>query len=206
MADDFTPLQYFGPTPSVGRRRSTPIGRWLIPLLLSVVWLALASWVCQPLCCRWYVRWLCPRQACNACGWLPFAWAGLVAALAWSAFVVLRNPTSIRPVPGGVIEIDPEEARDRIDIWYCPQELAVFVRERIVLQQRDPASIIRLKSAVTRWMDDRGVPIHLREVWMLGAMASALVMSPQEKELIRLTQQVNTPDSRLLSAWHKQRE
>nr|DAD57180.1 MAG TPA: hypothetical protein [Riboviria sp.] len=210
-------LRYFAPQPVVGRRSGLALRFWLAPLVFSCLLCFLLWRVCNPWCC-WEIRveyfgtWLfdlgqylpgCARRSCAACDW---AW--VATAICGAVVVFAAVAYSVRPArygrSTGVVELDPAAARTRIDTWYCPAELAAFVHERVYMVNRDAATLLRLKQAVTRWMDDRQVPWHLRPSWMAGALAAALVHSNEEVNLIRLAgAQRGTADARDLQVWHK---
>ena len=210
-------LRYFHVSPPSGRRTGLPLRFVVVPLVLCSLVCFLLWRVCNPWCCfevsvDYFVHfhfdfgpWLpgCARRSCEACQWAWVATAVHGAVCVFAAVAYALRPARYGRSTG-IIELDPSVAEPGPDVWYCPSELASFVRERMLMVNRDAAALLRLKQAVTRWMDDRQVPWHLRESWMTGAVAAALVVSPDERGLIRLAgHQRASLDARDLGVWHK---
>lgn len=115
---------------------------------------------------------------------------------AWLFIKATKNGRLEQPVPGCVepiMEIDPTAPPSGIDVWYCPQTLAASVRERIMLQERDHACLSRVRSIASRWMDDNEVDAGSRDIYMAGALAAALVVSPEEAALRAMGSRAPSP-------------
>lgn len=157
----------------------------------------------------------CPRTmlwAYRAAGWMHamnrLAYpVGAVAAL-WASYVVLRHliepppydaPPGCYPNGGPIIEITQEEAPNRSMVFACPAPLARMVQERVLLCERDPTLIQKVKSIASRWCDNEGLMGNERYSAINGAVAAALTVPINEQLVLQLAQShaVQTQHSRI---------
>lgn len=152
---------------------------------------------------QWSAAWYAIPAAANKameCGWhepsVFRAWYTLMSAWVqfWSGVLVVfslylgwrrvRCRTHPAPRPGCVEPV--ERITTESSYWYCPTTLAGVVRAAVCLQERDAACLGRVRNIAAKWMEDTNAPADRREAYTLGALAAALVLTPEEVELARL--------------------
>lgn len=147
----------------------------------------------------WYAMPAAANKAME-CGWnYPGPWRAVYSLMAdWMVFWALillalaillairrtRSRTHAAPRPGCVEPV--ERITTESSYWYCPSTLAGVVRAAVCLQERDAACLGRVRNIAAKWMEDTNAPLDRREAYTLGALASALVLTPEEIELARL--------------------
>lgn len=118
-------------------------------------------------------------------------------AIVWASYVVLRHmiepppyeaPPGCYPNGGPLIEIAQEEAPARSMVFACPAPLARLVQERVLLCERDPTLLQKVKSIASRWCDSTGVAGNERYAAINGAMAAALTVPINEQLVLQLAQ------------------
>lgn len=117
-----------------------------------------------------------------------------IAAI-WAAYVLARHvmepppyeaPEGVYPAGGPMIEIAPEEAPSREHVFACPVELARMAQERVLLCDRDPTIIQKVKTIASRWCDQRNLGPNERYNAIAGAVAAALTVPAVEQQVLRL--------------------
>lgn len=118
-------------------------------------------------------------------------------AACWLTYTVVRNmiepppyeaPPGCYPTGGPIVEISQEEAPNREMVFTCPAPLARLVQERVLLCERDPTIIQKVKSIASRWCDSAGLQGNQRYAAICGAVASALTVPVNEQLVLQLTQ------------------
>lgn len=146
----------------------------------------------------------CPRVmvwAYRAAGWFgamnKLARPVAAAAVVWTAYTVARHaiepppyeaPPGCYPNGGPIIEIAQEEAPKRSMVFACPAPLARLVQERVLLCERDPTLIQKVKSIASRWCDGEGLAGNQRYAAINGAVAAALTVPINEQLVLQLAQ------------------
>lgn len=118
-------------------------------------------------------------------------------ALAYAGWVVLRHitepppyeaPPGCYPSGGPMIEIAQEEAPQREMVFCCPGPLARRVQERVLLCERDPTIIQKVKSIAAKWCDDNNLNDNQRYTAICGAVAAAMTVPASEQLVLQLAQ------------------
>nr|QUS52781.1 hypothetical protein 1 [Mute swan feces associated tombus-like virus 4] len=113
----------------------------------------------------------------------------------WAGYVVARHvmepppyeaPEGVYPNGGPMVEIAPEEAPLREHVFTCPVELARIAQERVLMCDRDPTIIQKVKSIASRWCDTRNFGPNERYAAVAGAIAAALTVPAIEQQVLRL--------------------
>lgn len=125
------------------------------------------------------------------------AYPTMCCATVWLAYTVLRHaiepppydaPPGCYPSGGPIVEISQEEAPARELVFTCPAPLARLVQERVLLCERDPTIIQKVKSIASRWCDGAGLHGNQRYAAICGAVASALTVPINEQLVLQLSQ------------------
>nr|QJI53484.1 MAG: hypothetical protein [Riboviria sp.] len=121
----------------------------------------------------------------------------LACAAVWTGYVLARHaiepppyeaPPGTYPNGGPIIEITQEEAPNKSMVFVCPAPLARLVQERVLLCERDPTLIQKVKSIASKWCDQQGLTDNLRYQAVCGAVAAALTVPVSEQQVLNLTQ------------------
>lgn len=132
----------------------------------------------------------------------------MLVAATWAAYVLVRHaiepppyeaPEGTYPTGGPIIEITQEEAANKSMVFTCPAQLARLVQERVLMCERDPTLIQKVKSIAARWCDQNNVTNNLRYQAISGAVAAAMTVPCIEQNIIQMVQShaVQTQYSRL---------
>lgn len=136
------------------------------------------------------------QKAQTVCGALNIL-AKPVAALAiiWAGYVIARHiiepppyeaPPGTYPNGGPIIEITQEEAANKELVFTCPAPLARQVQERVLMCERDPTLIQKVKSIASKWCDQNNITGNQRYQAVSGAIAAALTVPCIEQNVIQL--------------------
>lgn len=118
-------------------------------------------------------------------------------AIAWAIYVLARHaiepppyeaPEGTYPSGGPIVEITQEEARNKAKVFTCPAPLARVVQERVLMCERDPTMIQKVKSIAARWCDQHGLQNNQRYQAVAGAVAAAMTVPCIEQQIIQLAQ------------------
>lgn len=144
--------------------------------------------------------------AMTACRTLAFP--VLCAGCAWALYALARHaiepppyeaPPGCYPSGGPIVEISQEDAPNREMVFTCPAPLARMVQERVLMCERDPTIIQKVKTIASRWCDAAGIQGNQRYAAICGAVAAALTVPVNEQLVLQLSQShaVQTQYSRL---------
>lgn len=120
-----------------------------------------------------------------------------LASVAYTAWVLMRHltepppyeaPPGTYPSGGPMIEITQEEAPQREMVFCCPGPLARKVQERVLLCERDPTIIQKVKSIAAKWCDDNNLNDNQRYAAICGAVAAAMTVPINEQLVLQLSQ------------------
>lgn len=136
------------------------------------------------------------------------AWPTFCAGVVWGLYTLARHliepppyeaPPGCYPSGGPIVEISQEEAPNREMVFTCPAPLARLVQERVLLCERDPTIIQKVKTIASRWCDGAGIQGNQRYAAICGAVASALTVPVNEQLVLQLSQShaVQTQYSRI---------
>lgn len=147
---------------------------------------------CQP---RW---WWVVKWAFGTAGFFARVWKPILGAAAlWAGYVIARRalepppyeaPPGVYPSGGPLVEIAQEEAPDREGVFVCPAPLARAVQERVLLCERDPVMIQKVKTLASKWCEDRALPANLRYQYICGAVAAAMTVPINEQLVLQYQQ------------------
>lgn len=119
----------------------------------------------------------------------------VVSAGLWAMYVMARHyiepapydaPPGTYPNGGPIIEITQEEAANKEMVFTCPAPLARQVQERVLLCERDPTLIQKVKSIASKWCDQNNITGNQRYQAVSGAVAAALTVPCIEQNVIQL--------------------
>lgn len=119
------------------------------------------------------------------------------AATIWLGYTIIRHmvepppydaPPGCYPSGGPIVEISQEEAPNREMVFTCPAPLARLVQERVLMCERDPTIIQKVKSIASRWCDGAGIQGNQRYAAICGAVAAALTVPVNEQLVLQLSQ------------------
>lgn len=120
---------------------------------------------------------------------LKIAAFGCAAYAAWSvASCWFTNSQPYQPEGvnhiGLMTEVTQEEALDAPTHFACPAGLRAHIIEKVMMCERSPALIQRVKSLAGKYCDERGVSIFDRPQWIAGACAAAMTVTSHELDLL----------------------
>lgn len=116
-----------------------------------------------------------------------------VAGTAWSTYQLSKrvwlNNQPFEPEgmghPGLMVEVTQEEALGTPTHFACPAGLRATILEKIMLCERTPNLIQKVKSMAGRWCDDNNINPYHRPACIAGAVAVGMTVSPLESDLIK---------------------
>lgn len=159
------------------------IGGWFNPL----AWSAQATWTVTRLC-QALEQWWHPAP------WWKRAWPHLVWAVTSTAFAVMcwawkpHIPQPWEPDavghPALMVEVTQEEALDQPTHFVCPAGLRALVTEKMMLLERTPQMVQKIKSVAGKWCDDHQIGPFERPRYIAGAVAAALCVPHLEMDLL----------------------
>lgn len=97
-------------------------------------------------------------------------------------------PPGVYPNGGPFVEIAQEEAPNKEMVFACPAPLARMVQERVLMCERDPALIQKVKTMAARWCDQLNYNNNQRYAAICGAVAAALTVPVNEQLVLQLAQ------------------
>lgn len=118
-------------------------------------------------------------------------------AVIWTGYVLARHyiepapyeaPPGLYPNGGPMIEITQEEARNKAHVFVCPAPLARLVQERVLMCERDPTLLQKVKSIASKWCDQNHVTNNQRYQAVAGALAASLTVPCIEQNVIHYAQ------------------
>lgn len=121
----------------------------------------------------------------------------LACGLVYAGYVLARHaiepppyeaPPGCYPNGGPMIEISQEEAPSKSMVFACPAPLARTVQERVLLCERDPTIIQKVKTIAARWCDQNGLSNNQRYAAICGAVAAAMTVPINEQLVLQLGQ------------------
>lgn len=121
----------------------------------------------------------------------------MVIAGVWAGYTLVRHaiepppyeaPQGTYPAGGPIIEITQEEARNKSMVFTCPAQLARLVQERVLMCERDPTLVQKVKSIAARWCDQNNITNNLRYQAISGAVAAAMTVPCIEQNIIQMVQ------------------
>lgn len=127
--------------------------------------------------------------------WRAFAPAIAIAGATWLAINVYRRwtepdpmdaPAGVYPSGGPWVEVTQEQARGVATAVACPAPLARLVQERVLLCERDPAMMQKVKTIASRWCTEQGLSDNVRYNAVAGAMAAAMTVPVQEQNILSM--------------------
>lgn len=134
------------------------------------------------------------NYVCQALRYWRYLWKPMVAAACcWALGVYLWNrsipppydaPPGVYTNGGPYIEVTQEEAEEHGNAAIVPAPLARLVQERVMLNERDPVMMGKVKAIATRWCDAQGLTGNERFNAVTGAMAAALTVTKNEMNLL----------------------
>lgn len=136
------------------------------------------------------------------------AFPTLCIGCSWAIYTIARHaiepppyeaPPGCYPNGGPIVEITQEDAPNREMVFTCPAPLARMVQERVLMCERDPTIIQKVKTIASRWCDAAGIQGNQRYAAICGAVAAALTVPINEQLVLQLSQShaVQTQYSRL---------
>lgn len=87
--------------------------------------------------------------------------------------------------PGLMVEVTQEEALGTPTHFACPAGLRATILEKIMLCERTPNLIQKVKSMAGRWCEDNQINPYHRPACIAGAVAVGMTVSPLENDLIK---------------------
>lgn len=136
------------------------------------------------------------QKITQVCGALNIIAKPLLACAAtWALYVLARHaiepppyeaPPGTYPNGGPIIEITQEEARNKAMVFTCPAPLARTVQERVLMCERDPTLIQKVKSIAAKWCDNNNITGNARYQAISGAVAASLTVPCIEQNVIEL--------------------
>lgn len=73
-------------------------------------------------------------------------------------------------------------------VFVCPAPLARLVQERVLMCEREPALIQKVKGIASKWCDNQGLAGNERYQAISGAVAAALTVPCIEQNVLQLAQ------------------
>lgn len=116
-----------------------------------------------------------------------------IAGTAWCAYQlsmrVWLNTQPFEPEgmghPGLMVEVTQEEAVGTPTHFACPAGLRATILEKIMLCERTPNLLQKVKSMAGRWCEDNNINPYHRPACIAGAVAVGMTVSPLESDLIK---------------------
>lgn len=87
--------------------------------------------------------------------------------------------------PGLMVEVTQEEAIGTPTHFACPAGLRATILEKIMLCERTPNLIQKVKSMAGRWCEDNNINPYHRPACIAGAVAVGMTVSPLETDLVK---------------------
>lgn len=104
----------------------------------------------------------------------------------WNQPAAFDAPAGIYPAGGPWVEITQEQAARTATAVSCPAPLARAVQERVLLCERDPVLMNKVKTIATRWCTEQGLTDNVRYNAVAGALAAAMVVPTQEQNILAM--------------------
>lgn len=99
-------------------------------------------------------------------------------------------------------EVTQEEAMDAPTHFACPAGLRAHIVEKVMMCERTPALIQRVKSIAGKYCDERGVSQFDRPQWIAGACAAAMTVTSHELDLLSYERSWSVQKARKLLRRH----
>lgn len=122
--------------------------------------------------CWWHVCWFVTATSSAVCLWA-------------------LNPHVPEPMepdgpgqPAMMVEVTQQEALEQPTHFVCPAGLRALVTEKIMLLERTPTMVQKIKSMAGKWCDDHQVGPFERPRYIAGAVAAAMTVPHLEMDLL----------------------
>lgn len=121
----------------------------------------------------------------------------ICVGVTWGLYVIARHliepppyeaPPGCYPSGGPLVEISQEEAPARAEVFVCPAPLARLVQERVMMCEREPVLIQKVKSIASKWCDTNGIQGNQRYQAIAGAVGAALTVPVTEQLVLQMAQ------------------
>lgn len=132
--------------------------------------------------------WMHPVPWWRKCWWHA-TWA--VTATSFGIAMWALNPHVPDPLepdgpgqPALMVEVTQQEALAQPTHFICPAGLRALVTEKVLLLERTPQMVQRIKSVAGKWCDDHQVGAFERPRYIAGAVAACMTVPHLEMDLL----------------------